>query len=730
MKKLLLSLSTLLFLQGIAGNPETNPVSEKNQLSSPTAVGEALNFDGVDDYVVATGYSTLTEYTIEAWVKLNNLNDQNIIAGTSTSGPLVHLSHTLRLVSGKFDHGLYDGSGRNVTSPVIVTAGVWYHVAISAKNNGVMKITVNNTETTSSFTFGTMWTALSQFRFGGNAMGVGFFNGELDEVRIWNRQLCLDEITTKMNGEIGGAFGNVIGNYHFNQGAAGQTSAGITTLLDDSGTNKHGTLTNFALTGSMSNWISPGGVTSGSLAPPYFMSNITITPPVLACATVPYTITASGANTYTWSVGSSTNGTLVTAQNITVPTAFTYTAIGFNLNGCPSNAEATTFTVYPKPTVSVANGYICSSSNYSITPSGAINYTYSSGSAIITPSANANFTVTGANQYGCVNSASATVFVQNCGQSGSSLSFDGVNDVVNTNVTYNNIGTNWTFECWAMGTSAPTTNKGHSGPMYGANRSIVWHHANPTFMAGASVQDANLNYFAASFGSLVPNTWYHLAATYNGTVLCAYKNGVLTNSITTGGGISSAAGNLMFGRHPSQTQFWDGAMDEARVWTTARTCAEINQFMNTELVGNEAGLYAYYNFNEGTPMGTNSSITSILDHTSNALNASISNFALTGNSSNFFLGAPFDANYSCGVTTINEVMAMEKGFRVYPNPASSQLSIITSQSDSFSMLNILGDVIKTFSIDSTEMIDVSELSSGIYFVRNNKTGTTIKFVKQ
>lgn len=729
MKKLLLSLSTLLLLNGIANNPNALKKTETKHLPSPLIAGEALNFDGVDDYIVASPYTSFTEYTIEAWVKLNNLNDQNIIAATDNNGPTVSLSHNLRLIGGKFEHYTWDGSQRIVTSPIVIAAGTWYHVAITAKNSGKISIAVNNAVTTSTFSIGNLWNGLNKFRFGGNAMNMGHFNGEMDEVRVWNRQMCLDEITSNMNGEIAGASTNLLGNYHFNQGDAGSTNTSVTTLTDASGFGKNGTLTNFTLTGTTSNWINPGAVTSGNNVSAYIKPNITVTTPTLACSGIQHTITASGATTYSWSNGAPTPSIYVT-NTVSSPTAYTYTVTGYSNNGCPTNPNIFTYTVYPNPAIIVSNGYTCTGTNYTINPTGASNYSYSTGSNIITPTANTSFTVSGITMYGCTNSSTAIVFVQNCGQSGSSLSFDGVNDVVNTNVAYNNIGTNWTFECWAKGASTPATNKGHSGPMYGANRSIVWHHANATFMAGASVQDANLNYFAASYGTLLPETWYHLAATYDGNVLKAYKNGVLTNSITTTGGISSATGNLMFGRHPSITQFWDGAMDEARIWTTTRTCFEINQYMNSELTGNEAGLYAYYNFNEGTPMGSNTSITSILDNTSNALNASISNFALTGNSSNFFLGAPFDAAYSCGVTTINETMAMEKEFNVYPNPTNSILHIAVKKEIKLSIINIIGEELFTETVNDKISIDVSKLSSGVYFVKNTQNGKTLKFIKE
>nr|HMT30220.1 hypothetical protein [Bacteroidia bacterium] len=52
----------------------------------------------------------------------------------------------------------------------------------------------------------------------------------------------------------------LVANYHFNQGVAGGTNTGATSLTDATGNGFTGTLTNFALTGSTSNWVAPGGV--------------------------------------------------------------------------------------------------------------------------------------------------------------------------------------------------------------------------------------------------------------------------------------------------------------------------------------------------------------------------------------------------------------------------------------------------------------------------------------
>ncbi|MBW1918498.1 MAG: hypothetical protein JRI57_10840 [Deltaproteobacteria bacterium] len=97
----------------------------------------------------------------------------------------------------------------------------------------------------------------------------------------------------------------------------------------------------------------------------------------------------------------------------------------------------------------------------------------------------------------------------------------------------------------------------------------------------------------------VPNyQWVHLAMTYNANVLVdnfkLYKNGELIASTTAEGKIKSSMAPLIVG------YFGRWKLDELRIWNRALTEAEIKANMNKPLVGNEAGLQAYYNFDQTT----------------------------------------------------------------------------------------------------------------------------------
>lgn len=136
------------------------------------------------------------------------------------------------------------------------------------------------------------------------------------------------------------------------------------------------------------------------------------------------------------------------------------------------------------------------------------------------------------------------------------------------------------------------------------------------------------------------NTWHHIAFTFNsgvnnGTLI--YIDGVLR--LTTTMSILSQEHFFTIGASvPTYGQFYKGSIDDVRVWNVQKTQSEIQNNMNKELIGNESGLIAYYTFNQGSAGGNNTAISTILDKTSNALNATLSGFTKNGATSNFVIG--------------------------------------------------------------------------------------------
>ncbi|MBK8671334.1 MAG: hypothetical protein IPN89_18590 [Saprospiraceae bacterium] len=84
-----------------------------------------------------------------------------------------------------------------------------------------------------------------------------------------------------------------------------------------------------------------------------------------------------------------------------------------------------------------------------------------------------------------------------------------------------------------------------------------------------------------------------------------------------------------------------GEIDEFRIWNVARSANDINVFKNASLTGSESGLQAYYDFNHATAIagGTNTGLSTLEDRTANNIDGTLTNFTLTGSTSNW-LGNP------------------------------------------------------------------------------------------
>ena len=116
------------------------------------------------------------------------------------------------------------------------------------------------------------------------------------------------------------------------------------------------------------------------------------------------TLTASGANSYTWSTGATT-------PTLTTSTAGTYTCTFRNSYGCTSTQDVT-ISVFAAPTISGTTA-ICSGNSTTLTASGADSYLWDNGATTpsITVTEAGTYTVTGSTSDGCSGSAGVTVSV-------------------------------------------------------------------------------------------------------------------------------------------------------------------------------------------------------------------------------------------------------------------------------------------------------------------------------
>ncbi len=139
-------------------------------------------------------------------------------------------------------------------------------------------------------------------------------------------------------------------------------------------------------------------------------------------------------------------------------------------------------------------------------------------------------------------------------------------------------------------------------------------------------------------GGIALNVWVHVAVTYDAasSTMKLYKNGNLIATNTAAPTYHASAlqiGAVEFG------DFFDGGdIDEVRLWNVARTQSQIQANMNCN-VAQSSTLAAYYRFDQGVVGADNTNIVSVYDYSGNAHCGVMTNFPLTGSSSNYIAGA-------------------------------------------------------------------------------------------
>ncbi|MBW2979781.1 right-handed parallel beta-helix repeat-containing protein, partial [Candidatus Woesearchaeota archaeon] len=160
-------------------------------------VGQAYEFDGVDDYIKIADSNPLDisdELTIAAWIKPKNYSSGEQIIATKAGAYGIDVLSTGQIKGIVWHKDVIESTGS------ITQNDKWYHVAYTFDSSGYGRIYVNGTNTYGEAkTSGIPTTSI--------VLGIGaydadldgtpetyFWNGTIDEVIIWNRSLSATEI--------------------------------------------------------------------------------------------------------------------------------------------------------------------------------------------------------------------------------------------------------------------------------------------------------------------------------------------------------------------------------------------------------------------------------------------------------------------------------------------------------------------------------------------------------
>jgi len=163
----------------------------------------SINFDGVQDYIEVGDAIDLnpSAFTISAWIKrgINSANTSIISKRDAafTSGYDFKIDN-----SGKLQVIWKNGSTNSITSNTTIPINEWHQVAITY-SSGTAKLFIDGVlDITASLSNPTSTSQIFLLAAAGNDSPTSFFEGNIDEIRVWNTELSIDQLHYIMNQEI------------------------------------------------------------------------------------------------------------------------------------------------------------------------------------------------------------------------------------------------------------------------------------------------------------------------------------------------------------------------------------------------------------------------------------------------------------------------------------------------------------------------------------------------
>ena len=250
--------------------------------ASVAKLNNALSLDGTDDYValgtIASAPTGDGARTVEFWLKTSDTATGSVKKVFAYGGTGQYERFSVGIENG--DIGV-ESNNSEVVWDTAVNDGSWHHIAVSYPGSGGIGASSVYVDGTKITTEKSNWqgsqalaTVNSDAYIGSLDSSSLFLDGTVDELRVWNTARSQTDIQNNKDTELVGTETGLIAYYRLNQGTAGGTNTGITTAPDSAGSND-GTLTNFALSGTTSNWVDGASITTVASPPTSANSSVT-----------------------------------------------------------------------------------------------------------------------------------------------------------------------------------------------------------------------------------------------------------------------------------------------------------------------------------------------------------------------------------------------------------------------------------------------------------------------
>jgi len=208
------------------------------QFKDTELTGNAVCFNGASAYgLVNNGIVTRYPFTMTAWIKPEPASGQSTdmvvfsfgVANNDNKQIGIYLSYSETgsgVVAGTFTMRLRTNTPLNFYSDVVAEPGTWYHVAAVFYSKNNRKLYINGVlegTHTSSLNFPSGINRFNVARWADKTPD-SYFNGTIDEVKIWNYARSAAQVLSDMNDAFTGNETGLIGFWPFEENS-GFTSA-------------------------------------------------------------------------------------------------------------------------------------------------------------------------------------------------------------------------------------------------------------------------------------------------------------------------------------------------------------------------------------------------------------------------------------------------------------------------------------------------------------------------
>lgn len=363
----------------------------------------AYSFNGVNQYLINSTpnftFNPASSFTVSFWYNRNvtSVNGVLIMNATNAAGNFIWIFQAGATNS---QFGTNKQQSAWIWAPTPSTTSVWTHI-VCVYNAGAMTLYKNNVQVATATYTHTNVTSANMPLYVGRGVGGDYYNGKMDDIGIWNRALTTCEIndlynsSNSLSGVSAGPdisscnnqaitlSGTGAVNYFWNQNVSNGVPFTPTA-------NASYLVTGFNANGC-SQW-DETNVTLGQLS-------INAGQDVSVCPGDTVTLSASGAQSYTW------NNSVNNNQAFVVNQSGTYIATG--VNGSCTDTDTLQITVLPLPQINAGNDTVlCAGGLVTLNATGGQNYQWTNGVSNAVPFTafnSASYIVTGFSPAGCAN---------------------------------------------------------------------------------------------------------------------------------------------------------------------------------------------------------------------------------------------------------------------------------------------------------------------------------------